>query len=64
MHKDNKSGLKGAYFMKSKKGPKNWYSVICVNGTKISLGYFQTKEKAAAAYAEAAVKYHGEFRRM
>jgi hypothetical protein len=40
-----------------------WNARICVNGRRIFLGYFDTKEIAAAAYCAAAVKYHGEFAR-
>lgn len=39
-----------------------WLSSITANGKKIYLGYFQTSEEAAAAYAEAAKTIHGEFR--
>jgi hypothetical protein len=34
------------------------------DGTRLELGYFTTEEEAAAAYAEAAGKFHGEFARV
>jgi hypothetical protein len=34
------------------------------DGTRLDLGYFTTEEDAAAAYAEAAAKFHGEFARV
>lgn len=56
----NTSGLKGAFFSKEK---RRWYSQIRVNGKVLRLGYFATAEAAHAAYAQAAVKHHGEFAR-
>jgi hypothetical protein len=38
-----------------------WLARIRVNGTRINLGSFAAIEEAAAAYREAAIKYHGEF---
>lgn len=34
------------------------------DGKRLDLGYFHTEEEAAAAYAEAARKFHGEFARL
>jgi hypothetical protein len=63
---NNRSGLKGAYYHACHKG-KKWRSQIKVdyNGQKILvfLGYFHTAQEAHEAYAEAAIKYFGEFAR-
>lgn len=58
------SGLKGAYPNHKPGKPVRWASVIRVNKKQIYLGTFDTKEQAHAAYAKAAIKYHGEFARM
>lgn len=58
--KNNKSGYKGVCWYKA--GSK-WHASICVNGKKIHLGYFKTKENAATAYNFAAKKYFGEYAR-
>ena len=34
------------------------------DGKRLDLGYFRTEEEAAAAYADAAGKFHGEFARL
>lgn len=47
--------LKGATFSKKS---NRWHSRIVVDQKTISLGYFNTKEEAAKAYNEAALKYH------
>jgi hypothetical protein len=52
--------VKGVYFDASR---DRWATEIKVDKTKIYLGRFLTKEEAAAAYAEASRKYHGEFGR-
>lgn len=52
--------LKGAYLCK-KNG--RWYSTIKLNGRTIWLGWHSTEEEAAAAYATAALKHHGEYAR-
>lgn len=57
--KNNKSGHKGVHW--SKLG-KRWHAAIVVDRKKNFLGTFTDKEKAAAAYREAAEKLHGEFR--
>jgi len=54
-----RSGLKGAY----RNNKSGWYSRIKVGGQDVYLGTYQTKEAAAAAYAEASKKYHGDFGR-
>ncbi|HEX9613648.1 MAG TPA: HNH endonuclease [Candidatus Bathyarchaeia archaeon] len=40
---------------------KPWQAKIRVNGQRVHLGSFATKEEASNAYREAALKYHGEF---
>lgn len=54
----NTSGHKGAFWHKRH---KKWLSQIKVGGKNIHLGTFKTKEEAALAYNEAAIKYFGEF---
>lgn len=58
-YKNNKSGYKGVC-------PENdkWRADIQVNGKRIYLGAFDTKEDAYAAYCEAAKTHHGEFARL
>jgi hypothetical protein len=58
IYKNNKSGLKGAYWDKYK---NKWFSQIRVNGNKIFLGRFNSIEEAHKAYCKAAMNYHGEF---
>lgn len=41
-----------------------WRARTTVNGKRISIGSFDSEEAATAAYAQAAVKFHGEFARM
>lgn len=53
----NKTGFKGVY--PTRYG--NFSANICVNGRLIYLGMRTTAEAAGALYAEAAVKYNGEF---
>ncbi len=55
--KGSVSGLKGA---KERKNGR-WNSLINVNGVKIHLGDFDTKEEAHGAYCDAARHYFKEF---
>lgn len=57
----NTSGHKGVTFW-ARDG--NWKAQIGVRGKNINLGYFPTREAAAAAYAEAAREAFGEFARV
>lgn len=59
MHKDNRSGYKGVDKINGK-----YRSRITVNGKTITIGKFGTKEEAAKAYNEYAIKHHGEFARL
>lgn len=65
MNKDiqnnNTSGYKGVSWDKSK---NKWEAYIQINSRKKHLGRYNTKEEAAQAYNEAAIKYHGEFARL
>lgn len=56
--KHNTSGIKGASFHKV---TGLWQAQISVDGKRIYLGVYPTKEAAGIAYAEGAVKYFGEF---
>lgn len=56
--KDNKSGVKGVCF---DSGNGKWLAQLTANGRNRFRGLFDSKEEAAAAYAEAARIYHGEF---
>lgn len=60
VRKDNTSGRKGVSFYKA---TAKWGAYITVDGCRKHLGYFNLIEDAAAAYADAAHKYHGEFAR-
>jgi len=57
---NNTSGFKGVYFRRGLK-VRSWQAMIPLNGKRISLGYFETPEKAGEAYKQAAIKYYGEF---
>lgn len=56
--RNNTSGHKGVNWHKP---TKKWEAKLNVKGTKIHLGYFANLEVAAKTYADAALKYHGEF---
>jgi hypothetical protein len=56
MYSNNTSGFKGVTATRNK-----WKAQIMLGGQKIHLGVYPTKEEAAAAYAEAAKRLHGEF---
>lgn len=58
MAANNTSGFKGIWFNKNE---QKWVANISTHGRKHSLGYFDTKEAAYAAYCSAAEKLHGEF---
>lgn len=58
--KNSASQIKGVSFNRR---AARWVAQIQVRGRKIGLGYFDDPAEAAAAYASAARKYHGEFAR-
>lgn len=57
----NSSGYKGVY--RNKKDGL-WYVRISVGNKRIWVGCFKDVRKAAIAYNEAALMYHGEFARL
>lgn len=59
-NKNNTSGFKGVSWDRFK---SKWKAQIQVHGKNIYIGRFNDIEECAAAYAEAALKYHGEFSR-
>lgn len=58
VRKDNTSGYKGVCWHKR---DKKWRAAIRINGKPMWLGYYISKEEAARAYDEAAIKHFGEF---
>jgi hypothetical protein len=58
--RDSSSGVKGVYFDKDR---LRWRAAICVAGKITFLGSFSSLEAAAAAYADASARLHGEFGR-
>ena len=59
-HVDNTSGVKGVH---RRTVDGRWEAKLQVDGTRLHLGTFATREDAAAAYAEAALLRHGVFAR-
>ena len=57
---NNVTGYKGVYQRENGK----YRATITVNRKRTSLGTFDTKEEAYAAYCEAARRLHGEFARL
>ncbi len=56
--KNNTSGFRGVWY---RKDLKKWQADIKVNYKKLYLGIYKSKEEAALAYNEAAIKYFGEY---
>jgi hypothetical protein len=57
---NSKSGIKGVRWNER---AKKWHVEITANGTRHWIGYFATVETAADAYAQASIRYHGQFGR-
>lgn len=57
------SGLKGAYYEGRRTSYKKWRAVIRKDGKLKHIGYFATAKEANGAYAEEAMKVHGDFAR-
>ena len=57
--KYNPNGARGVYDCGRKSKP--WQAQIRIDGKKVNLGRFKTKEEAAEAYKQAATEHHGEF---
>lgn len=56
-YKSNTSGYKGVHCVNKDR----WQARIQIDGKRISLGCYATREEAALAYNAGAIKYHGEF---
>lgn len=56
--KNNTSGIKGICWHKDR---RKWHARIGIDGKRIHLGLFPTKELASQAYKDAAKKYHKQF---
>ncbi len=60
LHGRNTSGYKGVHWNKEQ---RRWRARIMFDGKRKLLGDFKTLEEARAAYAAAAMQYHGKFAR-
>lgn len=58
---NNSSGFKGVSWEKRQ---RKWYACITSEQKQYNLGYYETKEAAALAYNEAALRIFGEFARL
>lgn len=58
MNRGGSSKYKGVHWDKRK---RRWIAQIGIEWKRIHLGNFLSEEQAAAAYNQAAIKYHGEF---
>lgn len=59
LRKDNKSGEKGVCW-----DGFSWLAHINIEGTPTKIGRYATKEEAALAYNEAALRHHRQFARI
>ena len=61
-YKNNDSGYKGVSYMgKASRRLKKWKMKLNKNGITVAKAYFDTKEDAARAYTEMAIKHYGEY---
>jgi hypothetical protein len=60
----NKTGYKGVFDRSKDNKKRPWQSKITINRKSLHLGFFETKEKAALAYNNAAKKHYGDFARL
>ena len=44
-----------------KKQQKKWRAILCSNGKKNHIGYFDDEKEAARAYNKAVLEHRGEF---
>lgn len=58
LQKNNTSGFRGVSFQKQL---RKWMAYIKLNNKRVYIGVFFTKEEAAYARDEMAIKHHGEF---
>ena len=58
VRRDNTSGFRGVYYNNRKqKRVRRWHARLYVEGKCIDLGYYMTREEAAAAYEAARNRY-------
>lgn len=55
------SGIKGVYWAERLNKTSPWLVQVRAHGKLHYVGYFKTKEEAASARREAALRLHGEF---
>lgn len=58
IRKDSTSGATGVTWNSR---DRLWYARLGVNGKRLHLGNFKTKEEAISAYSTAAIEHHGAF---
>jgi hypothetical protein len=60
-YKNNTSGFKGVYLDKNVTTQHKWRAIIRVNNKNISLGYYDTPEKASEIFNNKSKEIYGEF---
>lgn len=61
LQSNSSSGYKGVEYRNGLRVKNHWMARIMVSGKVKYLGHYSTKEQAAVAYNQAAIKYFGEF---